>query len=268
MIRTAPVVVEQHVLGREQAVRDPVRVRHRDRVGHLADQPGPAPRRERAVAGQHDVEGGPGPPLVDDEAAGRRVRSTSRTRRIRWSRTVAERRAASSSRSARGSSAAITCRATCRSRIRSCARQNRPPPLSLSRSTSRYRSASTSPARVACGTLLSPTSISLWRGPRGAIVGPGQARARRVSVASTSLTSRDPQQAREDQEEQHVDGPHARPAGPRDHDGPGVVGQAVEDLGDREGQRGGQPGGDQPAGRRRRAAAGCAARRGGGCSSR
>ena len=83
------------------------------------------------------------------------VRSASSTRRMRGSRTVAERRAASRSSSARGSSAAITWRATCRSRMRSWARQNRPPPLSLSRSTSRYRSASTSPARVACGTVVS-----------------------------------------------------------------------------------------------------------------
>ena len=158
-------VVEQHVLGREQPMGDAVRVRGRDRVGHLADHPRPTSRRERPVAREHDVERGAGPPLVDDEAAVAAVRSASSTRRMRWSRTVAERRAASRSRSARGSSAAITWRATCRSRMRSCARQNRPPPLSLSRSTSRYRSASTSPARVACGTVLPSGLLSLPRSP-------------------------------------------------------------------------------------------------------
>ena len=123
------------------------------------------------------------------------VRSASSTRRMRGSRTVAERRAASRSSSARGSSAAITCSATCRSRMRSCARQNRPPPLSLRRSTSRYRSASTSPARVACGTASPPHpswSVSCgWCGPEIAIVGRldrGRASGP-VNVASTSLTS-------------------------------------------------------------------------------
>ena len=38
------VVVEQHVLRREQAVGDAVRVRGGDRVGHLADHPRPTPR--------------------------------------------------------------------------------------------------------------------------------------------------------------------------------------------------------------------------------
>ena len=175
---------------------------------------------------------------------------------MRGSRTVAERRAASSSSSARGSSAAITCSATCRSRMRSCARQNRPPPLSLSRSTSRYRSASTSPARVACGTVL----------PSGLQTSPEVTHRKSGSGASSSgqrcdhlADFLDPQQPREDQEQQHVDRAHGDQPDRGDHE-PGILGQPVEHLGHRERQPGRQPGRDQPAGRRRPAAGGCAAR--------
>ena len=80
--------------------------------------------------------------------------SASSTRSSRRSSTVAESRAASVSPGARSSSSAMQWRATCRSRTLSWARQNRPPPLSLSRSTSRYRSASTSPGLAAWVTVL------------------------------------------------------------------------------------------------------------------
>ena len=176
---------------------------------------------------------------------------------MRGSRTVAERRAASRSSSARGSSAAITWRATCRSRMRSCARQNRPSPLSLSRSTSRYRSASTSPARVACGTVLpSGLRVSPEITHRKAV----QARDRRVSVASTWLTSLDPQQPREDQEQEHVDGADRDQPDRGDH-GRRVVGQSVAAPAPPGTSARSRARWRSAGGRRRPAAGGCAARR-------
>ncbi len=65
------------------------------------------------------------------------MQSASSTRSSRRSRTAAEARAASSSAVARSPPDSMTCTATWRCRTRSWARQNRPEPLSLRRSTRR-----------------------------------------------------------------------------------------------------------------------------------
>ena len=129
-------VVDQDVLGHQAAVRDRPGVRGRDRVGDLATIHAASRGASGPLVASMMSSEVPEPHSLTTKQYSS-VRSASSTRRNRASRTVAERRAASSSRSARSSSAAMTCSATWRSRIRSWARQKRPWPLSLSRSTRR-----------------------------------------------------------------------------------------------------------------------------------
>ena len=64
-----PVLVDQHVLGRQAAVGEAGVVGLDEAVGDLGHQPGRTSGGERSLAGEQDVEGVALAPLVDDEAA-------------------------------------------------------------------------------------------------------------------------------------------------------------------------------------------------------
>ena len=64
-----PVLVDQHVLGRQAAVRETGVMCLGEAVGDLGHQPGRTSGGERSLAGEQDVEGVALAPLVDDEAA-------------------------------------------------------------------------------------------------------------------------------------------------------------------------------------------------------
>src|SRR5437868_5678447 len=118
----------------------------------------------------------------------------------------------------------MTWRATWRSRTRSWARQNRPPPLSVSRSTNRYRSASTSPGRIELGTQLPSSDLP---GQAVAAVAQGHRRARSVPAWEGQPTR------------ERVD--HRRQLREPDDAGRSHQHQAPREARDDEGERGREP---------------------------
>src|SRR6478609_7429709 len=113
----------------------------------------------------------------------------------------------------------MTCRATWRSSTRSWARQNRPPPLSVRRSTRRYRSASTSPGRIELGTQL-PSSVTRDIDPRWPW---GHRRATSVSTGEGKPSGDRVDDRGELREPHHARRPdqHEGAGGPGDDDGRG-----------------------------------------------